>query len=49
MPIFEIVLQIWNETEATPGLAIKKIVRSPFGDELENFKCQMQISSGQFV
>jgi len=31
------------------GLEIKKIVRSPFGDQLEKFSRQMQIFSRQFV
>ena len=31
------------------GLEIKKIFRSPFGDQLEKCSCQMQIFSGQYV
>ena len=31
------------------GLEIKKIFRSPFGDQPENYSRQMQIFSRQFV
>ena len=31
------------------GLQIKKILRSPFGDQLEKYSRQMQIFSRQFV
>ena len=31
------------------GLEIKKILRLPFGYQLEKSSCQMQIFSGQFV
>ena len=31
------------------GLEIKKILRSPFGDQLEKYSRQMQIFSRQFV
>ena len=31
------------------GLEIKKILRSPFGDQLEKYSHQMQIFSCQFV
>ena len=31
------------------GLEFKKIVRSPFGDKLEKYSCQMQIFSRQFT
>ena len=34
---------------ATTGLKIKKILRSPFGDQLEKYSRQMQIFSRQFV
>ena len=37
-----------NPIELT-GLEIKKIIRSPFGDQLEKNSCQMQILSHQFV
>ena len=32
-----------------PGLEIKKIFRSPFGDQPEKYSRQMQIFSRQFV
>ena len=32
-----------------PGLAIKKILGSPFGDQLEKYSRQMQIFTRQFV
>ena len=32
-----------------PGLEIKKILWSPFGDQLEKYSRQMQIFSRQFV
>ena len=34
---------------ATPGLEIKKILWSPFGDQPEKYSRQMQIFSRQFV
>ena len=34
---------------ACSGLKIKKILRSPFGDQLEKYSCQMQIFRHQFV
>ena len=32
-----------------PGLEIKKILRSPFGDQLEKYSRQMQIFSRRFL
>ena len=34
---------------AVPGLEIKKILTSPFGNQLEKYGRQMQIFSCQFV
>ena len=34
---------------SNPGLEIKKIFRSPFGDQPEKYSRQMQIFSRQFV
>ena len=31
------------------GLEIKKILRSPFGDQLEKYSCQIQTYSRQFL
>ena len=35
--------------EGLPGLEIKKIFRSPFGDQPEKYSRQIQIFSRQFV
>ena len=38
---------VWTSSNA--GLEIKKILRSPFGNQLEKYSRQMQIFSRQFV
>ena len=40
---------VWNFCSHFSGLEIKKILRSPFGDQLEKYNHQMQIFSCQFV
>ena len=40
--------QFWTDPWDA-GLEIKKILRSPFGDQLEKYSRQMQIFSRQFV
>ena len=40
---------VWNFCSHFSGLKIKKILRSPFGDQLEKYNHQMQIFSCQFV
>ena len=47
-----ICMQAWLDGKkflAIPGLEIKKIPKSPFGDQLEKYSRQMQIFSHQFV
>ena len=40
---------VFNNLQTNTGLEIKKIFRSPFGDQPEKYSRQMKISSRQFV
>ena len=42
-------LPLTGNYKETSGLEIKKILWSPFGDQLEKYSRQMQIFSRQFV
>ena len=43
-------LALWPyKNQLKQGLKLKKILSSPFGDQLEKYRRQMQIFSRQFV
>ena len=46
---WKISLSLFRVGPPSTGLEIKKILRSPFGDQLEKYSRQMQILSRQFV